>query len=297
MVNNGLRIVSNTEDSEEEEKYNKNSKNLKLSKSEEIPVKNLGKGKVESVPNEKFKTIPPPYPIPKAMCSQTPFEPIPNTSDIPYRWICHLIMTGFPNSPTAKYQGTGFLIGPKTVVTAGHNLIHKDLGGWATTIVVTPARNGNSKPYGSITTTGKDFRTVDLWKNKFDKNYDFGAIILPGNGLGNSHGCFEFSSFPDNVLKEVTLNHAGYPGDTETKTYGNLQYFTAAKCELKDSLPKRLLYSNHTMGGCSGGPVFVTTPDNRRIVVGIHAYGGECPNKATRITDEFYEIMKQLRNL
>src|SRR6185436_3832447 len=49
----------------------------------------------------------------------------------PWRCVCSL------NLPFG-YFGTGFLVGPRTVVTAGHCVHDAPLGGWASSIEVIP---------------------------------------------------------------------------------------------------------------------------------------------------------------
>jgi V8-like Glu-specific endopeptidase len=64
----------------------------------------------------------------------------------PWRQICALDIEG---KNGARFIGTGWLAGPRTVVTAGHCVHHPDLGGWAERITVSPARGGGGHPSGS----------------------------------------------------------------------------------------------------------------------------------------------------
>jgi glutamyl endopeptidase len=48
----------------------------------------------------------------------------------PWRMVCVLKIRG----PAGAAIGTGWLVGPKTVLTAGHCVNHPMLGGWATQI-------------------------------------------------------------------------------------------------------------------------------------------------------------------
>ena len=63
-----------------------------------------------------------------------------NTAVFPWSTHCKLYMT-FPNGDTMI--GSGTLIGPRTVITAGHCVYSHDKGGWATEIEVIPGFEGH----------------------------------------------------------------------------------------------------------------------------------------------------------
>ena len=82
----------------------------------------------------------------------------------PWRMICALRMRG---GNGAGAIGTGWLIGPKTVLTAGHCVYSTQFfGGWASTIDVIPGCNGDEQPFGKVTSTR--FTSVDRWVNGED---------------------------------------------------------------------------------------------------------------------------------
>lgn len=101
--------------------------------------------------------------------------------------ICHLEIL-FANS---SGHATGFFLGPRCVITAGHCVCGKE--GWAKAIRVVPGRNGSSEPYGSQ--FSNDFRAVSEWAGSGPgsrrSEFDFGAIILPDNALSTAVGYFE----------------------------------------------------------------------------------------------------------
>src|SRR5271157_3349706 len=74
-----------------------------------------------------------------------------DTELAPWRMICALRMQG---GSGAGAIGTGWFIGPRTVITAGHCVFSNYFfGGWASTIEVIPGLNGNgsdasARPYG-----------------------------------------------------------------------------------------------------------------------------------------------------
>ena len=78
---------------------------------------------------------------------------INNTAIYPWRAHASLLITAADNS---QWIGTGWFIGPHTLMTAGHVVYIKNSGvpgrdGWVKRIHVMPGRNGNALPYGSVT--------------------------------------------------------------------------------------------------------------------------------------------------
>jgi V8-like Glu-specific endopeptidase len=205
-------------------------------------------------------------------------------TNIPWRWICKLFIT-FPDN--ARFVGTGWFIGGRTVMTAGHCVYSKANGGWAKSIEVVPGMDSTSRPYGSQ--VGTSFRSVLGWINDTKPEYDYGAIILPNCDLGNRVGWFGFAALSNSSLNNLLVNTSGYPGD---KPFGT-QWFNAGK--VTNVTDRKIYYMIDTMGGQSGSPVWRYL-NGERHAVGIHAYGG-CPNSATRITNEVFNNMMAWRSI
>ncbi|SRR5712692_9730560 len=160
------------------------------------------------------------YPFPESVCGRDDRVRISPATAVPWRWICQLIIT-FPNG--ARSRCTGWFIGPRTVMTAGHCVFSRGNGGWASSIEVIPGLDAASRPFGSQ--IGTSFRSVTGWVNNGDQNYDYGAIILPNGNLGNQVGWFGFASLSDASLNNLLVNNSGYPGD---KPFGT-QWFNAGR--------------------------------------------------------------------
>jgi glutamyl endopeptidase len=202
----------------------------------------------------------------------------------PWRWICKLFIT-FPNN--AQFVGTGWFIGARTVMTAGHCVYSKADGGWAKSIEVVPGMDGNSRPYGSQ--VGTSFRSVTGWTQDGKPEFDYGAIILPNCNLGNTVGWFGFANLSDASLNNMYVNTSGYPAD---KPYGT-QWFNGG--QITNVQERKIYYMIDTIGGQSGSPVWRFL-NGERHAVGVHAYGG-CPNSATRITKAVFDNMLAWRNI
>ncbi len=201
---------------------------------------------------------------------------ITSTSVFPWRAIASLLITAADNS---TWIGTGWFVGPKTLITAGHCVFIKNSGvpgrdGWVKKIQVMPGRNGSTLPYGSVTSTS--FRSVSGWFNSGDQNFDYGAILL-GTNLGNTVGWFGYQVLNDGDLTASTVNIAGYPGDKPAGT----MWFQSNK--VASVGPRKVYYDIDTAGGQSGAPVWRVVGGNR-YGLAIHAYGGATTNSGTRIT-------------
>lgn len=201
---------------------------------------------------------------------------VATTNVFPWRAIASLLITAADNS---MWIGTGWFVGPHTLLTAGHVVFIKNSGvpgrdGWVKKIQVMPGRDGATLPYGSVTSTS--FRSVQAWMNSGDENFDYGAIILPTN-LGNTVGWFGYQVLSDGDLTASTVNIAGYPGDKPSGT----MWFQSNK--VASVGPRKVFYDIDTAGGQSGAPVWRLVNGNR-YGVAVHAYGGATTNSGTRIT-------------
>jgi glutamyl endopeptidase len=198
---------------------------------------------------------------------------IAGTVAAPWRWICALRIE-FPTG--AAYRGTGFLIGPRAVATAGHCVYLHNQGGWARRIEVIPGCDGNKRPYGSAVATG--YRSTDGWVKDRLPTSDYGVTLLPADPFGGRQlGSFGFGAFPNNILLAAPAVLAGYPGD---KPFAE-PWGTARR--IKEATSDQLRYDIDSMGGQSGAGVYITH-NGRRYVVGIHNYGASTGNTATRVT-------------
>ena len=197
---------------------------------------------------------------------------IMNTGLFPWRAICALRITAKDNT---KWIGTGWLVSPRTVITAGHCVYMHAHGGWPKSVEVIPGMNDAARPFGSY--IGTSFRSVVGWVNDKKREYDYGAIILPSNSRpGDRTGVFGFAVKNDPYLMSAYLNLSGYPGDKG----GDQQWFMARKA--KSTAPRVIYYEIDTMGGQSGSPVWVKV-GTARYAVGIHTNGLITGNSATRI--------------
>lgn len=218
----------------------------------------------------------------ESVCGQDDRTQITTVTLPPWRMTAQLFITADNGS---QYVGTAWFIAPTILLTAGHCVHSTRSGGWARSIEVVPAMNGRNRPFGSAIST--TFRTVPEWFNDQSAADDYGCIILPDSQpLGEKTGWFGFASFGDAKLQNSLINTSGYPADKSVGT----QWFNAGRLSRTD--PDRLYYLADTFGGQSGSAVWHNDAETgKRYAVGIHNYGG-CDNKATRITDKVFDVLK-----
>lgn len=224
-------------------------------------------------------------PPPRAETVHGPDDRVQITNTTVYPWRAHasLLITAADNS---QWIGTGWFIGPHTLMTAGHVVFIKNSGvpgrdGWVRSIRVMPGRNGAALPFGSV--TSGSFRSVTGWTTSGDENYDYGAIIIPTN-LGNTVGWFGFGVWPDADLLASTGNISGYPGDKPAGT----QWYDARRIASVNS--RKVYYDIDTAGGQSGSAVYRII-NGARYGIAVHAYGGASTNSGTRIVTPVYNNM------
>lgn len=210
------------------------------------------------------------------------------TKVYPYRANAFLEVT-FPSS---KGTCTGWFIGPRTLMTAGHCVYDTATNQWATAIKIFPARNGSTAPYGSVMAC--NLWSVNGWVISENREYDYGAIMLPSTqALGNTVGWYHFFWTSNaSALDEKQVNIYGYPGD---KNYGT-QW--GMRGRIKEVYTRRLFHNVDTAGGESGSAVYETRSDGP-YANSIHTYaaGGGTPyNSSTRITQGVFNNMLSWKN-
>lgn len=223
----------------------------------------------------------------ESVCGSDDRVKVQVTTAPPWRMNAQLFITAQDGS---RYVGTGWFISPRTVVTAGHCVYSSKSGGWARSIEVVPGMNGHLRPFGSAVSTV--FKSTEDWTQRGAVADDYGCIILPETDrLGDKVGWYGFASWGDDKLRNSLINVAGYPADKGLGT----QWYNAGR--LTDLTQERIFYLIDTYGGVSGSSVVHTDHDTgARHVVGIHNYGG-CDNKATRITDEVFDLLLEWKVL
>lgn len=204
---------------------------------------------------------------------------IQDTTRVPWRCVCQLVMEG---TDGREVLGTGWLAGPRTVLTAGHNLLSREPPHEASKVWVLPGRCGDAVPYGFYSSTS--FAVHPAWQQGFDRTSDIGVVWLD-KPIGDQLGWFGLAAHDDAMLRGLLVNNAGYPADKPLGT----QWFNAGR--IQEVRPKIISYGLDTEPGQSGSPIFYFDAQMRRIVVAAHVYGDAAENLGVRVTAALYATL------
>ena len=200
----------------------------------------------------------------------------------PWSAIAHLVIT---RADGQTGTCTGFFIGPHTVATAGHCVYN---GGWARSIQVIPGRDANSAPFGFQTVGTSNLRTVNGWIWYGTPLYDYGAIIMPDDSLGNRVGWLGFANYDDATIMNTVGNLSGYPSD---KAFGT-QWWDAKGMIGVDA--DQVYYLIDMLPGHSGSPVWRTV-NNQRFAFAINTYQNPQFNFGKRINQAVFNLLLNWR--
>jgi glutamyl endopeptidase len=218
------------------------------------------------------------YAFPESVVGKDDRVPVLDTTRTPWRCVCQLVVDGLHNE---QVLGTGWMAGPRTVLTAGHNLVSHKFGRAAARVTVVPGRQADFAPFDLFTSTRFDVHP--RWRQFGDEDFDLGVIWL-GQAIGEHIGWFGFGSRSDAELRQLIVNTAGYPADKRLGT----QWFNAGR--VAGIKPRTLAYGLDTEPGQSGSPIFGTDAAGDRVVLAVHAYGGDSRNRGIRISDDVFDL-------
>jgi V8-like Glu-specific endopeptidase len=229
---------------------------------------------------------------------------VTDTALTPWRCICHLEVE-WDYGPVGF--GTGFLIGPRAVVTAAHVISRPDKRRYARKIRVIPGRNGTTAPYGYFTTDFAQCRVPPEWTGRPDAAaHDYAVILAKKPDARDKSSDFRTEGMPtgqrlgyfglkcitdaekDTKANMLFVNNAGYPYEA-TKPYGSLWYNAGRVREVQQEF---IEYMVDTEGGQSGSPVYYFDEEkSQRYVIAVHTTG-DFVNRGVRITERVFKRIK-----
>lgn len=208
------------------------------------------------------------------------------SAGLPFRAIGK-VQSDFDGDGIYDFSGTGAMIGPNDVLTAGHMLWNSTYG-MAKQIWFTPALNGDVAPFG--TATAKSWYVPESYINsKGSLNYDVGVINLTSN-VGNSTGWLSVKSTTATQVDGTTVAMAGYPADL-----GNFKRMYLSSDNVDFTSENTMLYNGKmdSYGGMSGSPLFWTN-NGEYSVIGVHTFQAlyVSYNGGTIINSTLYNLIK-----
>lgn len=239
---------------------------------------------------------------------------------VPYRWICSIEV--YRSNPRwgghgqARWllhgKGTGVLIGADRVLTAAHSL-WQDNGEPVDRVVVIPARDGKTKPFGSFEAAA--WRAAAGWNARRPQRRSDFALIRLKDAIGNQRfralkdgqlgwwgstslgGGTSLKPLKPDWLTGRRVITTGYPGDKcgtrglagqaaiqrcardEPELWASTQWWAEGKASAVRPTLGLLHHTIDTHEGQSGSPVWYYWRDpkldqGRRWLVGLHVAPG-----------------------
>jgi len=251
--------------------------------------------------------------------SQANMTQITDASSFPYSAVVQ-VESIFPHTPQGYFtEGTGALIDPTHVLTAGHVLYDPSLGGWATSVYVFAGMTSQDQYVAAATASGErvftnfinDVNTQwSVWHtvNHNPGDGDIGLVTLNAP-IGEQVGAYYFGYQDLNSFAGQTLNTIGYPagGDQDPTSWDNGWNQWAQSGTIDGSTnffpgigvtaPFAAFYysensaaGTYTEGGQSGSPVFAVTSSGQHIIYGVVESGDGVTGYAERITSTVFNV-------
>ena len=177
--------------------------------------------------------------------------------------------------PASNMRGTGFIVGPYTVLTSAHNVYVTSFGGWFKTISFSQAQHETEdlkviKPFTTVSPISSETSAKYLlYESSGDRDsfikHDYAALFFEKKFPGiTTFIPLEFNYTPPRVRLP------GYPGIVQgTETVGMWQ--SEGPVIKKDD--QILLYEAYTSGGSSGSPALAYNEKAGTYrVVAIHSF-------------------------
>jgi TPR repeat protein len=204
--------------------------------------------------------------------SQNGRRQITQTTEWPYRIHGNLTMS----EGGITYGGSGVLIGPHHMLTAGHNVYSFKRKKWKDNISVRLGLHEKYSPFEERKVI-KAY-TFRQWVNNGDICYDMALLVL-GQSIGNDIGYAGLLCLDDEGISRETVTITGYPGD-----YGFTKMMTMSD-KVKTVKPEEFYYEINTAGGQSGSGIWINKCGSP-YVLGVHTRGGtkEVGNSGARLS-------------
>ena len=197
---------------------------------------------------------------------------VTNPQDNPETRVIARLLIHLKDSNVQMY-GTGFLIGPDTLLTASHVIYNKQYyGGMCDYIIVIPACSKTTNPYGTATTSsqawyGPHYNTSsasDDWGViKLNKSFSIGTLKLYRNSEVEKGRIVQVCGYPARVTS------SGKPSDSEGGGEYNHNLYTLRSYIIFDFATTRKQVSGTVYGGMSGGPILYEDSNGEWVAGGI----------------------------
>jgi glutamyl endopeptidase len=194
----------------------------------------------------------------------------------------------FPfQAKTGKFTvGTGTLIAPRLILTAGHVVYEQ--AAFAQSIIVTLGGTSGRTIRAEEVETTQQWIQTDSSLQSPTSAFDYGVVVLPAP-VDSLIAPLQVETASDHDLLGMTLNVAGYPDSA--KPLGTLFGGRAAVSDLSGH---RLFYPINTYPGMSGGPAYsFDQTTGQRAVRGVHTALLNGLGTAVRINENVHSLIAE----
>ncbi|MDP2320402.1 MAG: trypsin-like peptidase domain-containing protein [Acidobacteriota bacterium] len=194
----------------------------------------------------------------------------PSTTLFPFNTICHVAISG-------GGHGSGTLIAPRVVLTAGH------VPQGAASVTVTPGANFPAATAAQQRPATPGSQVSSAFH--FHPSLDLALVIMPAAFTRPTQ--FMMLQPRGDLNTATLLTIAGYPGaipPPATAPIPGSMWRHSDRLRLTNVTPTHLTYPIDTTAGQSGSPLWLLGNDGIRLLLGVHIQGGSTANTGVRIT-------------
>ncbi|MCI8352991.1 MAG: trypsin-like serine protease [Clostridia bacterium] len=211
---------------------------------------------------------------------------VTNVSEFPYRVTCRLLFDVYGDVGV----GTGFLVGPNSLLTSAHCVLNrydsdKAFADW----VAFPGYNNG--PYNGISSAWSKIYYPEKWTLTHAPEYDW-CLCLLKNNIGSQVGWYGCQAYGTNSeMNNISVKALGY---SNSLGEGRYQFYSTGN--LFNTHDRYFQSYANVTGGMSGGP-FIRTSDNYAIGI-IKGYDETDIAKSygVRITQQIIDLINSLNS-
>ena len=214
---------------------------------------------------------------------------ISNPENFPWRVNCKVFMTFTDNSGVDHYYvGSGVLIDPSHVLTAGHCVYDYDHGwGWATSVTVKPGWENGYSPYGDA--NDAQLHTWGGWIASGSWDHDMGVIDLD-RPVGALTSWFGYGyNVNSSYYTTNNFNNPGYPAETPY----NGDYLYNWYGTFDNVYAYILDFNKEAYGGQSGSGAYIIDGSDRTVHA-VLSHGNSLHTGDTRMTASKFSDIQDL---